>query len=483
MSQMIGRARMLAFVAIAALVPLAAEVSAQESETDIRSAIETERQLLEEQKRRLESQYAEYEAQQRRLDELEARLDDEQGSEAENPRDESEPQIDPERIETGDNQTRDSHEVMTAGDLAADDFLGSWPMFGSDYRMKIGGYVKLDALYDFDGTADKYQFLIAQIPIDGSPAAQRDGYFNMFARETRFNFDVRGSSDSDTAKQLFLEMDFFDESSFSPRLRHAYVVYGNLLFGQTWTTIIDLASLPFTIDFGAGDALFGTRTAQVRWQEDWNETWSWAVGLENLQSVGIYNANGLPGEANTKLPVLAGRITKQTSKGRISLAALVQELRWDGQGAGPDASAMGWALIHAGRRNFGKRDFWTWNIAYGDGAPETIMALTGSDANAVLEADGSLTTRKGYSIALGYGHLWSDSLTSNFAYAFTDLQDLGLGQRAPDAIESGGVGHVNLVWQQGEFSAGAELIWGRRDNVNGRSGDATRVQVMLKYGF
>jgi len=456
---------------------------AQEEDADIRSAIEAERQLLAEQTRRLEEQLAEYEAQQKRLNELEARLDGGQMQEAEKPRNEPESAVEPERIETGDNETRDSHEVMTAGDLAADDFVGSWPMFGSDYRMKIGGYVKLDALYDFDGTGDKTQFLIAQIPVDGSPAAQKDGYFNMFARETRFNFDVRQSSDGGAEKQLFLEMDFFDESSFSPRLRHAYVVYGNLLFGQTWTTIADLSSLPFTIDFGAGDALFGTRTAQVRWQEDWNETWSWTVGLENLQFVGIYNPNNLPGEATTKLPVFAGRITKQTSNGRASLAALVQELRWDGQGLGPDASATGWALIYAGRRNLKSGDFWTWNIAYGDGTPETIMALTGSNANAVLEADGSLTTRKGYSVALGYGHRWSERLMSNFAYAYTDLEDLGLDQRAPDAIESGGVGHANLIWQQGQLSAGVELVWGRRDNADGRSGDATRVQAMLKYGF
>jgi len=28
---------------------------------------------------------------------------------------------------------------MTAAELEDDDFLGSWPLFGTDYRMKIGG--------------------------------------------------------------------------------------------------------------------------------------------------------------------------------------------------------------------------------------------------------------------------------------------------------------------------------------------------------
>ena len=78
---------------------------------------------------------------------------------------------------------------------------------------------------------------------------------------------------------------------------------------------------------------------------------------------------------------------------------------------------------------------------------------------------------------------WSDRLASNFAYAFTDLEELGLGQRAPDAIKSGGVGHANLVWRKDKLSAGVELMWGLRENADGNDGDAVRLQAMVKYGF
>jgi hypothetical protein len=388
----------------------------------------------------------------------------------------------PERLKKEQNQTRDAHEVMTAADLVADDFLGSWPLFGTGYRMKIGGYFKLDALYDLDGAGDKYQFLIAQIPVDGSPEAERSDYFNMFVRETRVNVDVRTSGPGETPGQLFLEVDFFDLNSFSPRLRHAYIVYGNLLVGQTWTTIAELASIPFTLDFGAGDALFGTRTPQVRWQQNVNSSWSWAVGLEQLQTSGIYNPGNLGGSASPQLPVLAGRLTHQRSDGVRSLAALVQQLRWDGEGVGPDATAAGWALVFAGRQNLGRSDFLIWNLAYGDGTADTIMALTGSNANANLTPDGRLVTRQGYSAALGLGHTWSDTLSSNLAYAWTDLEDIGA--RAPNAIQSGGVGHLNLIWAPREkLSTGIELMRGTRENADGNDGDATRVQTMVKYTF
>ncbi|MGB5219962.1 MAG: DcaP family trimeric outer membrane transporter, partial [Polyangiales bacterium] len=363
-------------------------------------------------RRELAAERARLEEQMKRLDELEARLDaalaEEQAAPDAAPTTEGEEvaagseDIVPERLDKEPNQTKDSHEVLTGDELMADDFPGSWPMFGTNYRMKFGGYFKLDALYDFDGAGDRYQFLVAQIPVEGSPEAAASGYFNMFVRDTRINFDIRSSGQDGVPQQFFLEMDFFDTSSYSPRLRHAYIVYGNLLVGQTWTTIAEMASLPFTIDFGGGDALFGNRTPQVRWQQDLNSTWSWAVGLEQLQTSGIYNPDDLGGSASPQLPVLAGRLTHQRSNGIRTLAALLQQLHWDGEGVGPDATAAGWALIFAGRQNFGgSRDFFTWNLVYGDGTADTIMALTGSDANANLTPDGRLVTRQGYSVALG----------------------------------------------------------------------------------
>ena len=110
------------------------------------------------------------------------------------------------------------------------------------------------------------------------------------------------------------------------------------------------------------------------------------------------------------------------------------------------------------------------------------MALTGSDANANLTPDGRLVTRQGYSVALGLGHAWADTLASNLAFAWTDLEDIGA--RAPDAIQSGGVGHLNLIWTPREkLSTGIELMWGTRENADGDDGSATRVQTMVKYAF
>ncbi len=88
------------------------------------------------------------------------------------------------------NDLRDNDRPLTGQDLIDDEFPRSWPLFGSGYRPGIHGYVKLDYLQDFSGTGDRFQFVTATIPVEGTPEAEVGGYMNMFARETRFSFEV-----------------------------------------------------------------------------------------------------------------------------------------------------------------------------------------------------------------------------------------------------------------------------------------------------
>jgi hypothetical protein len=385
-------------------------------------------------------------------------------------------------VEVAKDEVRDSHKVLTGADLIADNFPGSWPMFGSDYRMKIGGYFKLDVLYDFDGTGDKYQFLISEIPVNTTPPASPGSYFNMFTRETRVNLDVRKTTPGEPAQQVFIEMDFFDESSLSPELRHAYLVYGNLLLGLTWSTIIEARALPYIIDFAYGDALYGGRTTQIRWQQQASRHWSWAAAVEMLQEAGIDNPYGLPGAASSLLPVLTGRVTFERGSGLVILGGEVGQLRWDGNGSGPDAKAREWAVVLNGRHYLGDRDYVTLNVSYSDGAAENISALSGSKANASLTLLGQLETNKAWNIALGYAHKITERLTTNLAYAQTELEANYL--RSPDSIKGGSVVHVNFIWSvTNAMSTGIEYMWGERENTDGSRGRAARVQSMAKYDF
>jgi len=380
-----------------------------------------------------------------------------------------------------DEDLRDPQRTLTGSDLVDAEFPGSWPMFGKDTRMKVGGYVKADFLYDFDGTLDRNQFLMATIPLEGTPEAANSGYVSLFARETRFNIDVRRIEKDRPPLRLFVEGDFWSAGN-QFRLRHAYVVFGNFIAGQTWTTLSILESLVYTIDFAAGDALFGGRATQLRYQGRLNDHWKLAVGVESLDFMGIENPSGLAGGPSAALPLLAARADYTWKSGLLAFGGSVGQLRWDGGADGPDATALQWDSVVAGRQYLGKNDFFTWNVSYGHGSGENIMAFAGSQANAVLTEDGRLETFPAFAFVAGYTHKWNTELATNasFAYGWLDTPP----SRDPLALKRGGIAHVNLIWHATkEFATGIEYMWGGQRATNDAVGRASRVQGMVRLDF
>ena len=376
---------------------------------------------------------------------------------------------------------RETHELLTRQELVSDDFPSSWPMFGSNMRMKIGGYIKADFVADFDGTLDPTQFLMRTIPVEGTPEFDGDAYFDAFAKETRFNLDVRRVISGAPPLRGFIEGDFYGSGS-DFRLRHAYITAGNFIAGQTWTTLSFLESLPYMIDFAAGDAIFGGRAAQLRYQRALNERWKVSVALEDLQFLGIQNADSLPGRATTQLPLLAFRADYRHDDGVLLFGASLGQLHWDGGASGPSSNALQAAFVFAGRQKLGERAYASWNVSYTEGAGENILAFAGTDANAVLDANGDLETIPSFAFVIGLGYDWTGDLSSNlgYAYGWLDTPDT----REDFALKRGGIGHVNLIWKPVEsFSTGAEFMWGDTQVKNGAKGHANRLQTMIRFDF
>jgi hypothetical protein len=421
----------------------------------------------------------------KRMDELEIRL-----AELEGDKEKVQEKWAPETIsDTTDSQMlvipdaelREPHQVLTGNELVEESFPASWPMFGSEFRMKIGGRVKLDMLYDFNGSNDRYQFLISGIPVEGSPEYANRGYFNMFVRESRFNIDMRRVTPGKVPFSIFIEADFWSSTgSFPFRLRHAYIVAGHWIFGQTWTTTSIMESIPNLIDFAAGDGLYGGRTAQIKYQKRINDKWKWALGLEMMDYIGIDNPFDLPGRSSLGLPALAARIDYSWKTGMVALGVNLAQMRWDG-GDSLFTTAMQLAAVIGGRQYIGK-DYFTFNVALGKGSGDNIMALTGSNSNAILTPEGELETMPAIAIVLGYVHKWDDKFTTNVSAAYTTLDPSVY--RAPESMKAALIGHVNLIYQATErLFAGIEYMWGERMNKNSDFGRANRIQAMVKFDF
>lgn len=365
--------------------------------------------------------------------------------------------------------------------LVSSDFLGSWPMFGTDFRMKIGGYLKADFVYDMDGTLDKNQFLMSTIPVEGQPEYDNEGYLSFFVKETRINIDLRRFSDKKLPIHLFIEGDFFSNGN-QFRLRHAYISAGDFIIGQTWTTLSFLESMAFMIDFAAGDALFGGRSAQIRYQNQLNDKLKMSIGLEYLSNIGIENPNNLLGQASVQLPLLALRFDYRWKTGVLFLGSSIAQLRWDGGATGPKDQTIQYDFVVAGRQYIGDNNYFTYNFSYGKAYGNNIIAFASSNSNAVLNAQGELDPMPAAALMGGFMHRWSPNLESNFNYAYGWLD--APNSRAPFALKRGGIGHLNLIYKFGKnFSIGAEYMWGAQRTNNDAFGNAGRLQTMAKLDF
>jgi hypothetical protein len=236
------------------------------------------------------------------------------------------------------------------------------------------------------------------------------------------------------------------------------------------------------IDFAAGDALFGGRTAQFRYQRKLSDQLRLAVAIENIPFLGIENPNNIPGRAIYQLPFLPVRLDYSWKTGLLVVGGGVGMLGWNGGASGPNPNTLQASAVIAGRQYIGKVTYITWNLNYGQGSGENIMAFAGSKANAVLTNDGDLERIPSYSAVLGAKHSWSKKFASNFSYAYGWLQVPA--SREPFALQEGGIGHVNIIYSPLDyFSTGVEYMWGARRTTNDALGKASRLQMMAKFSF
>jgi len=139
------------------------------------------------------------------------------------------------------------------------------------------------------------------------------------------------------------------------------------------------------------------------------------------------------------------------------------------------------AAVIGGRQYIGK-DFFTFNLALGEGSGDNIMALTVSISNAILTPEGNLETMPAAALVLGYVHKWNTSLSSNLSAAYTEL--IPSDYSAPESMKGAAIAHINLIYQATDkLSCGAEYMWGARRNKNDDFGRANRIQAMVKFEF
>ena len=339
-----------------------------------------------------------------------------------------------------------------------------------DFDVKLGGYVKVDLIHDFDEIGSTDSFDPRTIPTND----EDDPGMNtrLHARSTRLNLDVKGPT-SEGDLRIFVEGDFFgDGNAF--RLRHAFGTIGGVLGGQTWSTFMDEDCTPETLDFESPIAYPLIRQAQIRYRGEITKAGSyWAVALEDPASRQL--ATTTPGEVEEATPDFCGRVRWAHGMGHCQLGVFGGTARFD-----PVAAPAEMTVLYGA--NFSTclsvcdRDHFFFQGTYGPGVGRYRGGFT-----AALDSSGNLEPIDVLGFMVAYEHHWSAKWRSTATYSWGQ-GELPTGVPITGVVENLEYAAANLIFQFSNRSwAGVEYLYGSREDHDGSFGRANRVQFAVRF--
>jgi hypothetical protein len=184
--------------------------------------------------------------------------------------------------------------------------------------------------------------------------------------------------------------------------------------------------------------------------------------------------SAITGETRTISPDFVARLRRNNSRGNFQIAGIARRLGFQETGK-PVESGNAWGLNFSQVAELNPENKFYWQINYGDGIASFLglpdITPTGPDSFDLLGYFGWMA---------GATHEWNDKLSSNLTFAESHFQNTA-GQPAGD-INNLTYLATNLIWEpQDGLQIGLEYLYGKRENINGDSGLANRIQFAIFY--
>lgn len=344
--------------------------------------------------------------------------------------------------------------------------------------IKLGGYAKVDSIVDSTKLGNPNKFVTNGIPVAGEANDGKGQTYNIHAKQSRFNVELRTPSPLGSVR-FFYENDFFANSAATDmeyNLRHYYGQVANFTIGQTWTTFFDPDTIPDTLDFAGPGSQSVLRQPQVRY------TFS-PVPDHMHVAFAVEQANGdigmLPSGSTTRssLPDFTGHWRLEGAAGHVQIGGLFRSLAWEGTGGAGD-EAYAWGTNISGVLHTTAKDSLVASLTVGDGIGRYIQDLP-SGSGAVVNKNGNLRTVPGWGGHIGYRHFWSDHWRSEFSLGYVDMDSADV--QGPKAYDRTLYSEANLIWAPSKrFFVGLGYLYGTKTTHDGSEGEAHRIQLSMQ---
>jgi hypothetical protein len=372
---------------------------------------------------------------------------------------------------------------------------------GDKFFFNIYGFVQADYIYDLNRVESAWEDALrpSKIPTENNAGAfGSDGQSLFSIKQSRFGVTGDLPVDNNLGDIKFkFEFDLFgvgaDAGQTTIRFRHVYGEWGPLLVGQTNSVFMDMDVFPNVIDYWGPTGMVFYRNVQIRLTPYRTENSHFAIAVERPSNdVDPGTIRELDPELGAnlqndeKLPDLTAHYYTSGSWGHVQLAGIVRKVGFDTKNAPdnePKGSEVGWGVNLSGHAALFDKDRLMGQVAYGQG-----IASYMNDGGVDLAPEGTdLTDAHAKAVPLlgieaYYDHYWSKNWSTSLGYSFTQVDNTSL--QDVNAFHKGEYASVNLLYTPAsQIMIGGELLWGKRTDNDGATGDDLRFQFSAKYSF
>ena len=377
-----------------------------------------------------------------------------------------------------------------------------------EHDVEIYGFAELDAIQDFKRVDSNWDATLrpSRIPTQKG-AFGSDGQTVFSVRQSRLGVKANGVL-ADKSYEVKFEFDTFgtgaDEGKTTFRLRHAYGKWGPILAGQTNTLFMDGDFFPNVVDYWGPAGMVFLRTPQLRFTLLDNEIWMTAIALEHpsndidpgqIRLVDPDLATNL--RPDEKLPDLTAQVQFRQPWGHLTIAGILRKVGYDTAstaGNEPRGHKLGWGINGGAVVKLSPATF-RLSAVYGQGiatymndggmdlAPKTaLVPISLPPPNPPLNELLSAKAVPLLGISTYVDLQWNKVLSSSLGYSFTRVTNTNFQEAT--AFHKGEYASGNLLWTPVDrLLTGVELLWGKRTDNDGDTGNDLRAQFTFKMSF
>ncbi len=210
--------------------------------------------------------------------------------------------------------------VQAKGRVEKDPF--KWKVGNTSF--KLGGFVRATINNDFEGAVSNHDFIVSSISENQTWTDESRTWVD--ASATRLSLDVTHDFRGDNDLNFFIEGDFRGAGNVF-RLRQAYVTYGGLIAGQTWSFMADISAAAPTVDIQAVNSRTFCRTQLFGYRHNFGEGFSAGISVETPTANLISTSNEIV-SVHQNMPDVPFFAKYEGGLGHVKVAGVVRSLTY-----------------------------------------------------------------------------------------------------------------------------------------------------------